>query len=257
MKKLIIFETNNQDGIMSKVKRFYPASYTEEEISQAFLKTRQKIGEKYNFNGLKILQPAQKDVEKNFTYPDGTYKRIDESCLKQKDLWDEKIPADILVIDSNYPDIVVGHRMADCPVIIAEDRKQQVVAVSHCGAMQINRKVPMYTIKALQKEVNSNKNDIFVSIGSCIKKDSYTYDCYPNWATDKTIWKDCIEKKDHIYYIDLVTAIINQLDIPKENITVSPIDTYKDPTYYSHVSEINKEEKPIGQNFVGAFYKSE
>lgn len=254
MKKLIIFETNNKDGIMSKSKKFYPASYTEREIDEEFKKTRIKIGKKYNIDGLKILQPAQKDVEQNVTYPDGTYKRIDNSYLIPKDLWNEKIPADILMIDSNYPNIVIGHRMADCPVIIAEDRKKHIVAISHCGALQINRKVPMYTIKALQTEVKSNPYDIFVYIGSCIKKESYVYDCYPNWATNDLVWKDCIEKKGSLYHIDLVTAIINQLKIPKENIKISHIDTYKDPNYYSHLAEVKKESKPIGQNFVGAYY---
>lgn len=254
MGKLIIFETNNKDGIMSKNKRFYPMSYTERKIERVFQETRIKVGKKYNFDGLKILQPAQKDVEQNITYPTGTYKRIDSSYLTQKDLWNEKIPADILIIDSNYPNIVIGHRMADCPVIIAEDRKKHIVAVSHCGALQINRKVPMYTIKALEKEAKSNLSDIFVYVGSCIKKESYVYDCYPIWATNDSVWKNCIEKKNNLYYIDLITAIIKQLNIPKENIIVSPIDTYKDPNYYSHLSEVKKESKPIGQNFVGAYY---
>ena len=257
MKKLVIFETNNKDGIMSRSKKFYPDTYSEEDIKQDFLKVRQKVGEKYGFSGLKILQPAQKDVETNLDYPDGTYKRIDGTCLLKEDLWYETIPADILVIDSNYQNIVIGHRAADCPVIIAEDRKKQVVAVSHSGALQINRKVPMYTISALQKEAGSNLNDIYVYIGSCIKKSSYVYDRYPNWATNASVWENCIEKKDNLYHIDLVTAIINQLNIPKEHITISPVDTYKNPDYYSHLSEVKKESKPIGQNFIGAFYKEQ
>lgn len=252
---LVIFETNNQDGIMSKNKRFYPADYDEKKIKEEFKKVRLKIGKKYKFNGLKILQPFQKDVENNIDYPDGTYKRIDKSVLKSEDLWDEQINADILLIDSNYPNIVIGHRMADCPVIIAEDKKNKIIAVSHCGALQINRKVPMYTIEALQKEGKSNLSDIFVYIGSCIKKDSYIYTTYPTWATNDEIWQGCIEKKDNNYHIDLVKAIKKQLKIPDENIIISPIDTYKDEKYYSHVSEKRKEIKPVGQNFVGAFYK--
>ncbi len=254
-KKLIIFETNNKDGIMSRSKKFYPDTYSEENIKQGFLKVRQKVGEKYGFSGLKILQPAQKDVEIGLDYPDGTYKRIDDTYLQREDLWYETIPADILVIDDNYPNIVIGHRAADCPVIIAEDRKKHVVAVSHSGALQINRKVPMNIINALKKEAGSSPNDIYVYISSCIKKSSYVYDRYPVWATNESVWKNCIEKKNDLYYIDLVTAIINQLNIPKEHITISPVDTYKDPDYYSHLSEIRKETKPIGQNFIGAFYK--
>ena len=119
--------------------------------------------------------------------------------------------------------------MADCPVIIAEDTKQQVVAISHCGANQINREVPKWTIKALKKECNSNVEDIAVYIGSCIKKESYQYDKYPSWATKKEIWKNCILEKDNIFYIDLPKAIIQQLNsegITNSHITVSSIDTY-------------------------------
>ena len=99
--------------------------------------------------------------------------------------------------------------------------------------------------------------DIYVYIGSCIKKSSYVYDRYPNWATNASVWENCIEKKDNLYHIDLVTAIINQLNIPKDHITISPVDTYKNPDYYSHLSEVKKESKPIGQNFIGAFYKEQ
>ena len=46
MKKLVIFETNNKDGIMSRSKKFYPDNYSEEDIKQDFLKVRKKVGEK-------------------------------------------------------------------------------------------------------------------------------------------------------------------------------------------------------------------
>ena len=62
MKELVIFETNNQDGVMSKSKKFYPASYTDEDIRRDLLKVREKIGKKFNFDGKKMLQPTQKDV---------------------------------------------------------------------------------------------------------------------------------------------------------------------------------------------------
>lgn len=257
MKELVIFETNNQEGIMSKSKKFYPASYTEEDIKNDLLKVREKIGEKYNFDGKKILQPTQKDVDFIEDYPDGAFKKVSEINLDVADLWEEKIPCDILILTATDPKIVVGHRMADCPVLIIEDRAQQVVAVSHCGASQINRKVPFYTEEALLKEYNSKKENLYAYIGSCIKKDNYIYDCYPKWATNKDVWEGCLTKDNNLYSIDLVTAITNQLNIDKNHITISPIDTYKDPKYYSHTSEVRKEQKPLGQNFVGAFYQEQ
>lgn len=258
--RLVIFETNKNDGCMSLAKKFYPKDSTENQRRLKFNKVKTKIGKKYHFNGNHILQPQQKDVELEGDYPDGTYIKITEDYLKKDDYWDEKIPCDILLIDTNFPDIVVGHRMADCPVIIVEDTKNQTVAVSHCGASQINREVPKWTIEALKKEVNSNPKDIHVYIGSCIKKENYQYDCYPAWATNKKVWKNSITEKNNIFYIDLIKAIKQQLDeenILEENIQESPYDTYTSPDYYSHTEEVKNPNSIIGQNFVGCFYQEE
>lgn len=260
MKKyqLVIFETNRNEGCMSIAKKFYPQNYTTEQIKSALNKVKNKAGKKYHFDGNKILQPQQKDVLFKYDYPDGTYVKINNTHLTKEDLWDEELPCDILIIDTKYPNIVIGHRMADCPVIIAEDRKHQVVAVSHSGSLQINREVPKWTIEALTKEANSNPSDIYVYIGSCIKKESYQYDKYPLWATNKKVWENAIEKRNNIYHIDLISAIKNQLkeeQIPESNITISPYDTYLSPDYYSHTEEKRHSEKEIGQNFVGCFYQ--
>ncbi len=256
--RLIIFESNKKDGCMSLAKKFYPKGTTEDEIKLKLSEIKNKIGKKYHFDGKHIIQPCQKDVELNVDYPDGAYTKISQKKLTQKDYWYEKFPCDILLIDTKCPNIVIGHRMADCPVIIAEDIKNQVVAVSHCGAKQINREVPKWTIKALKKEVNSDSKNIKIYIGSCIKRKNYQYNQYPKWATNKKVWKESITKEGNIYYIDLVSSIKSQLieeGIKEENIKESPIDTYSNKNYYSHTKEIRDNEKDIGQNFVGCFYQ--
>ena len=104
-------------------------------------------------------------------------------------------------------------------------------------------------------EVSQN-NDIYVYIGSCIKTESYVYDSYPSWATNKEVWKDCIKKEQSIYKIDLVKAIKKQLkSIGISHIKVSKIDTFKDKNYYSHLAEYNGIKEKSGQNFVGFYYK--
>ena len=256
--KLVIFETNISDGIMSPNKKFYPKDYTDKQIETEFLNTRLKAGKKYGFDGRKILRPKQKDVKFINDYPDGKYVKITNQNLTKEDYWDEEIIADILTINKNYPNIVIGHYMADCPILIAEDTKNKVVAISHCGSKQINREVPRYTIEALLKEANSNIKDIKVYIGSCIKEKNYCYDRYPKWATNTKVWKNNINKKDNYYYIDLISSIKNQLyeqGIAEKQIKVSPYDTYTHPNYYSHTNEVRNEAKPNGQNFVGCFYK--
>lgn len=99
--QLKIFETNKNDGIMSSNKKFYPAEYSENDIQNAFLMVRNKLGKKYHFDGLKILQPKQKDVEFIEEYKNGKYVKITEKNLQKEDLWQESIPADILMIDTN------------------------------------------------------------------------------------------------------------------------------------------------------------
>lgn len=251
-----IFETGIEDGIMSRNKRFYNQNLTQEKINEIFLKTRQKIAKKYGINGLHMFQALQKSPNNNLNYKDGKYLVITEKNMEKKDYWYEELPADILIISNKYKNIIVGNQMADCPVIIAEDRKKGVTALSHCGASYINRELPVQTIKALQKEYNSEISDIYVYIGSCIKKDSYLYDNYPSWATNKKIWKDCILKENNTYKIDLIKAITNQLEsINISHIEVSKIDTYKDKKYYSHFAEYQGYKEKKGQNFVGFFYK--
>lgn len=256
--KLVIFETNISDGIMSPNKKFYPKDYTDKMIETEFLNTRLKAGEKYGFDGRKILHPKQKDVKFIEDYPDGKYIRISDNNLTKDDYWYIDLVADILIIDKNYPNIVIGHGMADCPILIVEDTKNKVVAISHCGSKQINREVPKYTVEALLKESNSNIKDIKVYIGSCIKENSYRYEEYPKWATNTKVWENNIKKKDDYYYIDLVKAIKMQLyehKIEDKQITVSPYDTYTNPNYYSHTNEKRNGPKSNGQNFVGCFYK--
>ena len=71
MKKLVIFETNNKDGIMSRSKKFYPDTYSEEDIKQDFLKTRQKEvdlssdGTKLYKAGTKIISQT---IKRNVKY---------------------------------------------------------------------------------------------------------------------------------------------------------------------------------------------
>ena len=69
--------------------------------------------------------------------------------------------------------------MADCPVLIAEDRLQEISAIVHCGIYHINRGLPREFIKTLINKYHSNPKNIYLYIGSHIKKESYIYDTYP------------------------------------------------------------------------------
>ena len=254
--RIKIFETNKQDGILCRNKKFYDKDLCEDTIKQIFKETRRKLGLKNGFKGEKMFQANQKSPDKSDLYEDGKYVVLDDTFMQKEDYWYEDIKTDILVLEDKYKGIVVGHPMADCPIIIIEDRKKGVTALSHCGASYIDRYLPVDTIKALQNEYSSQLEDIYVYIGSCIKKDSYTYDCYPKWATNKDVWKEAITKKNDIYYIDLIKAITNQLNnIGIKNIEISPYDTATNTRFYSNAAASKGKKEKFGQNFVGFFYK--
>lgn len=145
--------------------------------------------------------------------------------------------------------------MADCPILIVEDRRKGVTALSHCGASYIDRELPKDTIRALQKEYQSNLEDLYVYVGSCAKKESYIYDTYPRWANNTYMWKDNIEEKEDGFHINMNGAIRIQLEeLGITHIEESPLDTITNDKFYSHYGSGKGNNAKFGQNFVGFFY---
>ncbi len=256
--KITIFESGIEDGVMSRNKKFYKDDMSQEEINQLFLETRLRLGKKYGFDGRKMFQANQKTATNGIVYPDGKYIVINDKNLQKEDYWYEDLRADILIISNKYPNIVIGNQMADCPIVIAEDRKLGITALAHCGASYIDRKLPIQTIEALQKEFHSNLSDIYVYITSCASKENYIYNCYPKWATNQAVWENAIIEENGSYHIDMLTAIISQLkEIGITNIEYSHEDTITSPKFYSHNASSKGITSKKGQNFVGFYYKSQ
>ena len=251
-----IFEANKKDGIMSRNKLFYDENLTQEEVNEIFKNTRINLGKKYGFDGLKIIQAVQKNDSNKVEYTNGKYININEKLLTTDDYWYLNLEADILMISNKYKGIVIGNMCADCPIVIAEDRKKGVTALAHCGAAYIDRNLPGQIIEALKKEYNSNAEDIYVYISSGAKKENFIYDVYPHWALNKEVWKDSIVKIDDKYQIDMYKAIIKQLKNQNiKNIEINETDTVTDKNYASHYCRIRGKKDKAGQNFVGFFYK--
>lgn len=255
--KIIIFETGISDGIMSNNKKFYQENLSQSAIDKIFLETRINLGKKYHIDGKKIFRATQKNNINKLEYPDGQYLVLNPNTITV-DAWYEKLVADIIIMPYNTAKTVLAHQMADCPILIAEDRKLGVTALSHCGAAYINRYLPKQTVEALQKEYQSNLDDIFVYIGSCAHKENYVYKDYPYWATNKEVWENSIVKApDNLYHIDMLKAIIEQLTSKGiKNIYTSPNDTIVDEKYYSHAGYYQGKKTENGQNLVGFYYKS-
>ena len=83
--QITIFESKIEDGIISRNKKFYPDSMTQEEIEKVFLNTRIKLGEKYKFDGTKMFQALQKNNLNKIEYPDGKYIVLTEKNMKKED----------------------------------------------------------------------------------------------------------------------------------------------------------------------------
>lgn len=253
--QIVIFEGNKNEGIFSKAKKFYKDGTTDEEIYQSIKEARLRLGKKYNFSGLKMFQVTQK-MEDNDSYPDNKYVLLDEKYMQKEDFFTEEIKADILVITNKYKKIALSHRMADCPVLIIEDRKKGIAAIIHCGIYHINRGLPREFIKVMINEFNCSENDLYLYIGSHIHKENYIYDKYPSIASNKEIWNNAIEEREGKFYIDLEQAIRNQIQkFDLAEIKVSPINTATDPNYASHREATLGNKEKLGQNIVGFYYE--
>ncbi|MBQ6135229.1 MAG: polyphenol oxidase family protein [Bacilli bacterium] len=254
--KIVIFEANKEDGIFSIGKKFYPKGTLKKDREQKFYQARLKLGKKLGIDGNHIFKANQKgEYKPDVDHKDGAYILLNKSHMKKKDFYRKVLPADILILSEEYKNIAVANPSADCPVLICEDRKQGYTALSHCGGKYINRYLPRDTIKALI-ENGSKVEDIYVYIGSCIKKESYTYDRRPLWATNTLIWKGFIEKKKKTYYIDLVGAIKSQLEkMGITHIEESKIDVAKDSHYFSNHEAAKGMKEKSGQNLIGFYYK--
>ncbi len=253
--KIVIFEGNQLDGMFSQNVKFYPVGTPKAERQKIFKEARINLGIKYGFNGLHIFHANQK-MNDNKAYKDNRYVVINDKYMDKEDYFDKVIKADILMITKDYPGIAIAHITADCPILIAEDRRLGVTALTHTGLYHINRGLPKALIESLIKEYNSDPKDIFLYIGSHVKKDSYIYNNYPPKATNKKIWEDAINEVKGKYYIDLEQAIKNQLtEYDFGGVEISSIDTATTPGYASHSQFYMGNKSKMGQNIIGFYYK--
>lgn len=255
-----IFESNTKDGPMSTKKSFYPDSWDQEKIKEDLLKRRIKLGKRCGFDGKKMIIPSQKNHTCKYLYPDGLSTIITEELIKQKeDLWNLDILTDILLLSQNTKGIVMGFPAADCPVLIIEDTKNKVSALSHCGGEYINRELPVDTIKRLEEYTNGKRKDFLVYISSCASFDHYCYDRYPKWATN-SIWKDHIQKREQNYHIDLRSTLIDLFqknNIALKQLLISQKDTITNPLLYSNSAAFHQVPGKNGRHLIGCFYPTE
>ena len=245
-----VLDIGKQYGNMNTAAAFYPKEMTLEERQKDFLERRIKLGEQFGFDGRKMFMADQ-------TTKDGSYRVIDQDLVSSvDDGWKVDTKEDILMITTDTPKVVIGHPVADCPVVMMRDVKKGVTAIGHCSAEMIDKKLPMMIADAMLREFGCRDQDIYTYVSACAGEDSYTYDIYPKWATDEKVWEGNIIEKEKQYYINLRKAIAEQLEERNiNNWIMNREDTITDPNYYSNSAAFHGNEEKAGRNFAGAYYK--
>jgi len=270
---LTYFYSNICDGNMNTNKNFYPEGMTKEEIKKDFTERRINLGRQYGFDGLKIITPIQKSrpvlngktkdeqqqlLDKyNSKYQDGHYVKITKEMIEAyEDLYDLDLYADILMIDSNLPNVALAYPVADCPVIFAQDTKKNVVAMAHCGCEYIDRDLPGQLVDSLYEELNSNPYDISVYIGPHAQEESFTYDRFPGFIQNESRWEDCLREENGLIHINMDKAIMKQLEFRGVNLDAvysSRFDTITNPKFYSN-NRARFDNYKKGRFYTGCFY---
>lgn len=245
----VVVETGIAHGNMNTAKRFFPENYTAEDRQKAFLENRLKVGEEFGFDGHKMFMADQNDKC-------GTWFEIDNDYVEANPNGWSDISEDILVITDSVPGVVIGHPVADCPVVMAFDRRQGIAAIGHCSADLVDSKMPMLVVEALFESYHSRDEDITAYISMCAGT-NWTYDKYPAWAKDKEMWDEAITlREDGLYHINLKNVIMKQLLNRNINkIDINPADTIIDPRYYSNSAAYNGDSSKSGRNFAGMYFK--
>ena len=118
-----IVETGISYGNMNTAARFYPEGTSAEERQRIFMERRMKVGEDFGFDGHKMFMADQTDKC-------GTWFEIDEDYVEANPNGWSDISEDILVITDRVPGVVIGHPVADCPVVMAFDIIQELKALA-------------------------------------------------------------------------------------------------------------------------------
>ncbi len=261
MKNLKIFESNICDGPMSGNRSFYDASLSKEEIQKDLLQRRLILGAKHGFYGKRIIVPYQKNAKCPELYANGHYEVITDEVVKgTEDLWSLDIPADIFVLPHTTENVVMAYPVADCPVLIAEDVKNSVTALAHCGAEYIDRELPVDLVKSLQQETNAKIEDIFVYMSSCACSKDYIYDTYPKWATNKRVWNNYIQHEYDGYHINIrgsILSMLNKYNLKGTQFKLNPQDTISNPLLYSNSAAFHGDSTKNGRFLVGCFYQEQ
>lgn len=134
---------------------------------------------------------------------------------------------------------------ADCLPVAFESEDIGMIGLAHCGRESIDKHLAGAVFTRLVA-YGAQPKKMMVSIGPSIRKESYIFDPENFKQKDDPAWQPYLHHRpDGKFHVDLLGYLLDQLvtvGIPKENISVSSVDTAADPHYFSHYRSVVKKE---------------
>lgn len=135
---------------------------------------------------------------------------------------------------------------ADCLPVVFDASDIGVAGLAHCGWQSTDVELARKVAERLAV-LGARLERVRVHIGPCIKRSSYVFDPENLGQRNTPAWQPFIhERDDGKFGVDVVAYNIAQLvgaGISQENISVSPIDTARDPHYFSHYRIQSKKDR--------------
>lgn len=126
--------------------------------------------------------------------------------------------------------------VADCVATVVYDPVCYHLALLHLGRHSTLTSLVEGTVRYFIAH-GSNADDILVWMSPSAKRDTYRLEWFDHEADAS--WEAFYIKSDDGYFLDLPgynRQRFIECGIPSGNITVSPVDTTRDPNYFSHRS---------------------
>ena len=135
---------------------------------------------------------------------------------------------------TTQPGLALMILVADCIPILFYDFKQKVIAVAHAGRKGSFLNIAGKTVLRLEKEFNSNPQDIKVFLGPSIQKECYQVDQKIARRFKKQWGSKYIYDNTNLDLPLLNKDQLLEVGVKKENIFVSDVCNHCDQNYFSY-----------------------
>jgi YfiH family protein len=131
--------------------------------------------------------------------------------------------------------------VADCPAIFLYDPVERAAGLVHAGWQGTGLRIVEKAMRTMGDTFGTKAINTIVYVGPCIMGSSYWFPIDSIGQLEDPDWQPYLFRFDdemERIHIDLLAFNKAQLDscgVPAKNIYISPIDTYRDENYFSHM----------------------